>query len=100
MAKLAEPTGELARLLELIATARTVTSVNHDLDLIEKITMLQEYAEFSTMFPNRDYGPVLRKGAAELSAILENILESEESAGVSRTGVVRLSLSPRGTATD
>jgi hypothetical protein len=84
MAKLALPTGELARVLELIAEARTISSLNRDQDLIDKITMLQEYAEFSAMFPARDYGPVIRSGAAELRAILRGILRSEEITGRNR----------------
>lgn len=84
MAKLAQPTGELARVLDLIAEARTIVSLHPDQDLIDKITMLQEYAEFSAMFPARDFGPVIRRGAAELRAILRGILESEEITGKNR----------------
>jgi hypothetical protein len=78
MAKLARPTGVLARILELIAEARTVTSLNQDQDLIEKSTLLKEYAEFSNTFPDRDYWPVIRKGTAELRAILQGLVTSEE----------------------
>jgi hypothetical protein len=81
MATLAQPTGELTRVLELIATARTITSFNHDQDLIDKTTMLQEYVELSTMFAQRDYGPVIRRAAEELSAIVNGLLKSEEIAG-------------------
>jgi hypothetical protein len=52
------------------------------------------------MFPYRDYGPVIRNVAAELSATIEDMLNSDEPASVSRTGIVQLSLSPRRTTTD
>ena len=78
MAELAQPTGVLARMLELIAEARAVTSSTQDQDLIDKNTLLQEYAEFSTMFPDRDYWPVIRRGTAELRAILQGVVTSEE----------------------
>jgi hypothetical protein len=78
MAELAQPTGVLARMLELIAEARTITLLNQDQDFIEKNTLLREYAEFSTMFPDRDYWPVIRKGTAELRAILQGVVTSEE----------------------
>jgi hypothetical protein len=85
MAQIAQPSGELARVLDLIAAARTITSLNHDQDLIERITVLQEYAELSAMFPERDYGPVIRKGTAELQSIVQNILNLEEITANDRT---------------
>jgi len=85
MAQIAQPTGELARVLELIATARTIASLNQDQDLIERITVLQECAELSAMFPERDYGPVIRSGTDELQSIVQGILKAEEITANDRT---------------
>jgi len=79
--------------LELIAEARTVTSLDRDQDLIEKITVLHEYVEFS-MFPDRDYGPVIRRGSAELRAILDSMLKTDEITTKDRAKASRV-LKPR-----
>jgi hypothetical protein len=76
--------------VQLIAEARTITSLDRDPDLIEKITVLQEYVEFSTMFPDRDYGPVIRTGSAELRAILDSMLRADEITAKDRAKASRV----------
>ena len=68
-----EPThfnGYRIRALEVLASARATMSTNPDQDLIEKVTVLQEYVDLTTMHPHHDYGAVIRRAIKELNTII------------------------------
>jgi hypothetical protein len=58
------------RAQEVLDTARATMSTNRDRDLIEKVTVLQEYLDLTTMHPNHDYGAVIRRASTELNAMI------------------------------
>ena len=70
MTELTHPTGYRVHALEVLATARATMSTNQDQDLIEKVTVLQEYVDLTSMYPNHDYGAVIRRAIKELNAII------------------------------
>jgi len=67
------PTSHLTRLLE---TAHKILPQSCDNDLVQKVAILREYLDFSQMNPERNYGPILRRAAAELGHSLEFHLRS------------------------
>jgi hypothetical protein len=77
MAELAHSTSYLVRALEVQAIARMIMSYNHDQDLIEKVTVLQEYLDLATMYPDNDYEAVIRKASTELIAVIQSTLNCD-----------------------
>ena len=70
MTNLAYSTTYRVRAEEVLATARATMSTNRDQDLIEKVTVLQEYLDLTRMYPNHDYGAVIRRASTELKAVI------------------------------
>ena len=71
MTELTHSTTYRVRAQEVLASARATMSMNVDQDLIEKVTVLQEYLDLTTMYPNHDYGAVIRRASTELNAIIQ-----------------------------
>ena len=63
-------TGYRVRAQEVLAIARATMSSNQDQDLIEKVTVLQEYLDLTTMYPTHNYGAVIRRASTELNAMI------------------------------
>ena len=55
---------------EVLAIARATMSTNQDQDFIEKVTVLQEYLDLTTRYPNHDFGAVIRRASTELDAVI------------------------------
>jgi len=70
------PNAEILQVTELLAVAKAILPETRDPDLVKRVTILKEYLDFSQMNPDRDYGPVLRRAAAELSHSVESHLKS------------------------
>jgi hypothetical protein len=73
--KHARSTGYRVRAQEVLAIARATMSSNQDQDLIEqdlieKVTVLQEYLDLTTMYPTHNYGAVIRRASTELNAMI------------------------------
>jgi len=75
MAEVNPSTSYLVRALEVQAIARVIMSYNPDQDLIERVTVLQEYLDLAMTHPDHDYGAVIRKVSAELLAVIRSALK-------------------------
>ncbi len=60
------PPVRMSQVTELLEVAHTILPKASDHDLVQKVTILKEYLDFSQMNPEHDYGPILRRAAAEL----------------------------------
>ena len=67
---------EVSHVTELLELAHRILPQTRDEDLIQKVTILREYLEFSQMNRDRDYGPILRRAAAELGHSVESHLKN------------------------
>jgi hypothetical protein len=76
MATIARLSMDQSRALELLEVTQIVLERKHDQYLIDKVTVLQGYLELSGMSPDQDYGPILRRATAEVTAALHFHLET------------------------
>ncbi len=64
---------DVARISAVLEVARTILHRKYDQDLIQKVTVLQAYFELSQLYPDRDYGPVLRRAITELTTAIVHL---------------------------
>jgi hypothetical protein len=70
MSALSRPSVDIPYISAMLDSAKDVVVDDHDQDLVEKITVLRGYFKLSQMFPERDYGPIVRRAARELDGAL------------------------------
>ena len=70
------PSSEVSDVAKLLEQAHKILPQSQDQDLVQKVTILKEYLEFRRMNPDRDYGPILRRAAAELSHSVQSHLRT------------------------